>query len=578
MNLLQGRSCTRRASTLAQRIWALSLLGALAASLASAETIGQDPFGIIEKALRLRKEKTYSQLLAFIEERVQLPGTEGADGFLLTAELMKQVGDYRAEDYFAHAISSASEEAAYELFYADYLRNFRGPGRPLFEEAENHYFAALRKLHRQRPPSSWSEAVRQRVLRGLVALYQEDGTPLAWRQDIAPRAPFLFFSSTFRAARSTSDLDEIHDVRDFTAEALFAESATRLHRALTDEELRGLIRRKEPAAYRERLRFRVEEATFDISYERRAIENAQVTSFLLPDNFNRVQVDDLGLGFTVTLDAAPDFDGLYFRQAVRGARRQGLIELRPRAAERVLQTETELAFSGFPGSNKTNFSLIYVGQDIKPQIANPPRRDRSIFAARLDYQILRPIRWLRDPLRDRFATRGWHLFGGFAVDQERFGTVLVKRDDVFVGTALNGLGPFDVTLQPTVFRQRVTDDRSQASSQLRLDGTVVVRLLDEESHLGIPKSFLGLHPAFVHLVIPVKHDRALEGLSAFENERAGAGVDAKFFALSFDDSASAGSARFGSTTLLLGCHWYRERFPRLGKRVSLMDLSVSLGF
>jgi hypothetical protein len=557
-----------------KQIWTLaSLIGVLTASLASAKVAQSDPFEIVERSLQLRNALT-DQQLAEVIEKSQTTGNDDENLFLI-AELMQQVGDYQAADYFERAIAKADEEAAYELFYADYLRNVRGPQRPLFEEAEEHYLAALEKLRRQHHPPPWSEEVRERVLRGLVALYQEDGLPLAWRESDGLRAPFLFFASIYRTAKSTSDLDEIHDVRDWTAEALFSQSAVRLNRALTHEELSGLVRRKEPSLLYQRLRYRLEGATIDLSYEDRAIRNAQVTNFFQPNEFNRVQVDDLGVELARAFDEGPNLD-IYFRQAFHVANRRGLIEFLPEAEERVYQSETELAFSGFSKSAKNNFSLIYVFQEIKPQIANPPRRDRGILAVRFDRQILRPLRGLRNPFRDRFGTRGLHLFGGFADDREHFGDVEVRRDDFYVGTSVNGLGPLDVTLQPAVFRQQVAGDKSQTSSQLRLDGTIVLRLLDEERNPGIPRSFLGLHPAFVHLVIPARKDHALEGLSAFENDRVGIGVDMKFFVMRFDDSAS--TARFGATTLLLSCRYSRERFPRLDKKVNLLEWNLSLGY
>jgi len=325
------------------------------------------------------------------------------------------------------------------------------------------------------------------------------------------------------------------------------------------------------------LRYRVESAAIDVFYEARSIQNAQVTDFLRPNEFNRVRVDTLGTNFAFVFNEAPDFDG-YFRQAFRLANRQGLIEARPQAEERVFEGETTFGFSRFSGSNKNDFELTWVGQDIRPQIANPPIRWRSIFAARLDHQILRPLLWLRNPFGNRFATRGLDLFGGLADDRERFGDVIVRRNDAFVGTSLNGLGPFDITLQPTFFKERVTGDKLQKSAQLRLDGILVLRLLDEEAHPGIPRSFLGLHPAFVHLVVSAKRDQAVEGLSAFENDRVGVGIDTKLFVMSFNDSAAVSNARFGATTLLLSCHYYRERFLRLDKRMSLMELNLSLGF
>lgn len=175
-----------------------------------------DPFDVVDGALSLRASLTDSKLRDLIQERMHQVAAEDASGLLFTAELLEQAGDYRANDYFTAAIAAAEDDAAYELFFADYLRNFRGPQRPLFAAAEEHYFAALAKLSRQaRSAPRWS-LVRERVLRGLVALYQADGLPITWRQGPASR-PFAFLALIARAAASTSDLDEIHDVRDLTA-------------------------------------------------------------------------------------------------------------------------------------------------------------------------------------------------------------------------------------------------------------------------------------------------------------------------------------------------------------------------
>lgn len=107
---------------------------------------------------------------------------------------------------------------------------------------------------------------------------------------------------------------------------------------------------------------------------------------------------------------------------------------------------------------------------------------------------------------------------------------------------------------------------------------MVLRLLDEEANPGLSRGLLGLHPAFVHLVVPLRHDTTLEGLTAFENERFGVGIDAKFFVLSYHDSATWERARFAATTVLLSGRCERERFPQLGKQVNLMSWTLSLGF
>ena len=105
----------------------------------------KDLFATTEEAIQLRRTMSVSAMKFLINQRVDDKEAQSASDFVLTAELMKQIGDYRAQDYYEKAIKADEAEPGYELFYADYLRNFRGPSRPLFPEAERHYFEALRK-------------------------------------------------------------------------------------------------------------------------------------------------------------------------------------------------------------------------------------------------------------------------------------------------------------------------------------------------------------------------------------------------------------------------------------------------
>jgi hypothetical protein len=562
----------------AMRVFFLSVALLTAAASVCAQPAGgeaeQGPFGTVERALQLRNGMSESELAAYIGKRIKTPEPQSANDLLLTAELLQQAGDYRAEEYYEKTIAANAAEPAFELFYADYLRNFRGPLRPLFEEAERHYFSAIEKL-RRRPDGT----VRDRVERGLVALYQEDGIPFAWRR-AAPDlyAPVAFFRPALRAARSTADLDEVHDARDFTAEALFAASASRLNRPLTLDELRGLVRRKEPQETVNRLRFRVHDSAIDVVYARRLIENAQVTDFYVPDHFNRVALSAIGIT-AVQVVALPAICDAALKVGWQEQDRRGLVEFLPQTLEKVGQGQAELTLSRFFGPDKADLTLAYVAQDIDQQLPQPPRRDRHIASARLAYDVLRPLTATGNPYRDRFVTRGLQLYGGIVDDREHFGAVEVRRRDYLLGASLRGVRRFDVTLQPTLFTVDVGQDRSQSTSQLRVETSTVYRIVDEEEQPGIPpSSLLGLHLAFLHLVAALKHDAGLEGLSAFENDRIGLGLETKLFVRGFADPAARGALRFRGTTFLAALHVARERFPRLRKDANILDLSVGAGF
>lgn len=546
-----------------------------------ADESGQNPFAIVAHALGLRRTMSVGEVASFVDKRIATAEPQSANSLLMIAELLRQAGDYRAEEYYKKAIEAGPAEPAYELFYADYLRNFRGPLRPLLAEAGRHYFAAIEKLQRrpygQNP--SWAPAVRDRAERGLVALYQEDGIPLAW-QEATPDllAPLLFFSPALRGASSTSDLDEVHDARDFTAEAQFAASAARLNRPLTTDELRELVRRKQPEETWNRLRLRLDDSSIDLIYAKRRIENAQVTNFFVPDHFNRVELSEIGISAAQVLAVPPFFDAV-LQAGVQRFDRRGLIEFLPRVLERVDQAQGEITLSRFLGPDRADLILAYVSQDISPDLPQPPRRDRRIASGRLVYEILRPLASMKNPYGNLFATRGWQLYGGAVDDREHLGVVEVKKRDILLGTSLRGIGRFDLTLQPTLFTVDVSDDRSQRVSQLRTEGNILFRIVDEEAEPGIPQaSFLGLRPAFLHLVAAYKHDGAREGLRAFENDRLELALETSLFVRGFADLASPGIQRFRGITFLAAFRLANEHFPQLKKDSRIVEVSVSAGF
>lgn len=546
---------------------------------------GKVPLGVVSDAARLRSTLGWTELHAIVDPVVADPDQHSAPELFLTAELLKQLGNYRAAEFYERAIAADDSEPAYELFYADYLRNFRGPRRPLFAPAERHYLAALRKLRareasltgqfKPRELNDYVTLVFDRIDRGLVALYQEDGLPLVW---YGGGAPALFFGSIDRVARSTSDLDEVHDTRDFTSEALFAGSASRRNIALTRDDLRALVRIKKPREAAERLRFRRGAwPVIDLFYRRRSIGDAQVTNFYNPRAFN--DVDSSTFGVSVEKTFAVSQSDWYLRAALSRLNRTGVIETLPEADEELDQLELQAAVARFAGPDKWMMDARFTSQDIYPQIRNPPQRDRTIFGVTGEYQILRPLPFLRDPYGQLFETRGVAFSGGFTNDRERFGTVDVTRHDSFAAMSVRGVGRFDVTLQPTYSESRVSGDRSQDHAELRSDLTLLVRLLDEEREPGIPqRRFLGLSPAFVHLVLAYKRDVSRRGLDALDNDRIGVALNAKLFRRSLPVAAGSSDAHVRPATLLISARYERQRFPQLDKNLQLVALNISLGY
>ncbi|MFN7926831.1 MAG: hypothetical protein U0Y68_02605 [Blastocatellia bacterium] len=528
----------------------------------------ENPYTQISRALEAIENLRVEDVRKEIEKgvgnlRQQNPGT-----YLKLAELMKRVGDARAEDYYERAIQADDTEPAYELFYADYLRNFRGPQRPLFPRAEQHYFRALEKLRQLPQKASWDDVTERRVERGLVALYQEDGVAWLYRKaegtpDL-PR-PVAFFSTNNRAAQLAGDFNNLDEARAYTSEALFVESRT--GHSLTDAQLAGLIRRKDQFETTDRLRFRNRGwPVIDVLYKFRTVGDAKIPRFDQPNRFTDVDLKEYGLAIEKPFSVAKNLD-LYVRGAYKRASRRGLIDFQPRSKEAINQFEAKGALSRFFGPDKVIVEGAYVFQNINLQILTPYKRERKIGSVTLTYQRLRSA--FRSVYRNRFETRGWHFFGGFANDQDVFGAATITKNDFFVGTSLRGMGRFDLTLQPTFFTASVAGDgpSRRENSQYRTNANLLFRLRDEERAPEVPRTKTWLHPAFVHLVIPFRHDLALNGLSKFENYKVGVELYTKLY-----------STSGGRTTILVSCGYNYQRFYQLNRTLNLFNVSLSIGY
>jgi hypothetical protein len=498
---------------------------------------------------------------------------QDALSYCFIAELMKRVGNYRAEEFYEKAIKADETEPAYELFYADYLRNFRGAQRPLFPQAEHHYVVALKKLRRVQKREAWDDETQRRVERGMVALYQEDGLPLLHRNSEADDnrgvdgIPILSFSSINRKAELTTDFDSVDDVRAFTAEGLFAASRDRQNRPLTETALKSIIRTKPQFQTINRLRLRYRTwPVLDFFHKYQEIKNAQITSFFEPNVFNDLHLSSYGIAVEKPFKVSPYFD-LFLRGSYQRIIREGLIEFHPESKERINQYETRGAISRFIGPDKAVLEATHVYQDIDIDIPNPFKRNRQIVAATFTYQVFRPLPFLQQVYGQRFETRGLHLFSGVVSDKEQFGNINVIRRDLFVGASLRGLGKFDINFQPTFFKSHVTKDESQNNSQFRTNFSVLYRILDEEEDSGARKKILGLYPAYVHVVIPFKHDVAVHGLPQFANTYAGVELHIKSF--------TTGLYR---TTFLTSFRYNRQRFYKLERDLNSYSISLSMGF
>jgi hypothetical protein len=534
-------------------------------SVVFAQTTGapSNPFKQLDEASALTSIRGLDGIRRDIKERLQKP-IENAGEYLLLAELMKRIGDSRADEYYQKAIAADESEPAYELFYADYLRNFRGPGRPLFPDAEKHYLRAQKKLRHDDRQIHWNQETDQRVERGLVALYQEDGLPVINLQEDGISRPLIFFSSINRFAKLTGDFDNVDDVRAFTSEARLASS--RLNQSLSEDVLQGIIRVKPQGETLNRLRFRYNAwPLVEVSYKYREIKRGQLTNFFEPNKFNRVHLDEYGVSIEKPLAVSHYFD-LLLRGSYKRAKREGLIEFLPHNREHINQYEGRAALSRFFGPDKAIVETIYVFQDIDQAVSTPIRRSRRIVGARFTYELQRFS--LDSTYRMRFDTRGIHFFAGFLDDRERFGTARLIKNDYFAASSIRGAGSYEITVQPTIFTSRVDGVLNQLrNSQYRTNVNFLWRIKDEEKEPGLPEKLRWLNPAFIHLAVPFKHDVAIRGLDKFENYNIGIALNAKFF--------RTGSQR---TTFLMSAGYQYQRFYKLNRSLNLLSFNVSMGF
>jgi hypothetical protein len=500
----------------------------------------------------------------------------------LCAERLKGFGDYAAEAHYKKALSpvpdlDTDDHPRYELLFAQYLRNFRGPLRPLFPEVESHYYAALNKIARLKAEFPDEQSVpthlrniQSRVERELMTLYETDGLPLITSKRLGsplrPR-PLLFWGSVNTYARETTPFDEIDDVRDFTSQVLFAMSPDRLNLPLLPSALERLARSTDQVDTFQRLRLRYQSwPVLDLFFKYRRIEDGQITHFNRPLTFNDIEVHEVGLAIEKPLNLSPLFD-VFLRGTFKRVEQEGTIEFRPDDIETIHHFEIETAVSRFFGPNRGNLAFTYVFQDIHPEIENPPVRDRQIVAATLSYQIF------QEPVfQQRFSTRGWDLFSGILYDRERFGERDVAKYDLFVGTTLRGLSKrtlsrFDVTLQSTLFTTDVEGDATQQNKQYRTNLTLLYRIVDEETEPAFFMKGKGVHVAFLHLVLPLRHDLAVDGPDSFENVRAGLSLVGKFF-----------SKTLRGPTFLVEARYDYQYFYHLEKDLNLFRVTVSIGF
>ncbi len=334
--------------------------------------------------------------------------------------------------------------------------------------------------------------------------------------------PSISLTTINRYAHSTTDFDEVDDIRNFTSEALFSQSLFRLHRSLSKEELAKIVRVKDEFESFNNFRFRPNFSwAIDISYKYKKINNAQITNFFEPNRFNDVKVKEIGISLQNRTKIKQY--GVLLRGTYNRVHRKGIIEFLPTSDEIIDQYEINTLITKKIKQRFLSFYVTYVLQNIRLDILNPYKRDRDILAFLLTYGKQQDIsiglegeaRYtfaIENIFSRRFDMRGMKFFAGYVSDIETYDNIDVKKNDYFFGASLcawigdkNCLyNPLDISFEIDIFTSKVEKDSSQDNAQCRANIT---------SYYQINQ--------YLTLLIPFKYDLAIEGPKYFENWKVG---------------------------------------------------------
>ncbi len=559
-----------------------------ASSLAFAQE-GPNPFGCRGQADALIEGLSTDDIEQERDKRMDEGAAEGespedlAQRMCVVAKLMARVGDSRASHYFEKAIAANPSEGGYELWYGDYLGRNRGSAYPLVEDAERHLYRALDKVRARKAAgreASFDAITEEWAQRRLINLYQADGFPvLPWKgypyDSTSVQAPGLFLAAEGRASVDTNDFLDVSDVRNFTSEMLFAGSAERLNRSLTYKEKQSLAIAPVRYGYvaRARLRQNVLGAV-DFVYKSLQIEQGQIVRYDQPTVFGNAQVQEYGVSYKRGFDLYPLFDATV-EASYRRVDRLGLVEYFPDQWEHIGLTELKPSVSRFLGPDVLTVGMNYVYMDISSVQGgelDQRKRARGITGVYFDYAIYRPLLLPQtgESLRiRRQGTRGLHLFGGAAYDNEVFGTRLVEKRDYYGGVSLLGIGPFDLTAQGTLFQGGAVDQlpydlRKLSNAQWRTTLVPQIRVIDVEAMPGMPH---GEAPVFLNLVFPMRQDVATQGPPDFDNVRVGAELWTRIV-----------SPHLRGTSFLVSGGYAFQYFYNLDKPLNTARIDVAMGW
>lgn len=405
----------------------------------------------------------------------------------------------------------------------------------------------------------------------------------------------LIFSTDDKYGNEIMVFDRVDDIRSYTSQALFSESASRLNRPLTKEELREIIRAPLGFESFNSLYFTPmkEGPTVNMFYTYGKLDEGQITNFFKPGDFNDVQINQYGVALQYAYSmykkdkSSQDnnnlitFENFFIRGEYARTRNHGVIEFLPDNNERVDEFGINSVLL-FNLNNQTlalfpNFTYLNIDQDID----NPYTRWRNIFSISFSYGTSpmydqyqeynstllatggnpQPTWTLESLVLGRYDPRGKLLYGGVTYDQETFGNNHIVRQDYYLGASLANWSPsiksingFDIVVQPTIFTSNAENDSSQDNAQFRTELLMYYQPTDD-----------------LLFTFPLRYDKAINGPDNYENWRVGAQLTKQLSSLKKNN--------FGSNNpeLFLTLRYDFQRFINLDKDLNLflVDLVVT---
>lgn len=514
-----------------------------------------------------------------IERRLESPPAETAQDYpyrlCILAELMKRVGDSRAGEYYEKSIALYPMEPAFELFYADYLLFVRGVRNGLVVDASAHYQRAREKMEVLQKQGTWGEKhgnrVRQGIRRGLFYLHRSDGIALSF----SGAEPTVFFSTANEVRQDTVSFDyQWVDSRSFTSETLYAQSAIRLNRELTDDELRDIARTKFGVVSSNRLRLRLGNIrAIDLTYRYLRFNDSRTPTFFAPTDFENDVGHEYGIGLQQDFQLPYGLD-LFLTGSAKLARRTTSAEttspLRIGATEkediriyealvglsRLIGSGKMLGEFGFlhqnwePGLNWNRINtysgrLVYQSrlfgvnrlilngyfayQDVFRSRFHPENKDMRSLMLRATYEFPVPKIFFGDRIHKGEFSGGYNdsiriIGSGNELKQEEiFGFLALRGIEV-----ADGLNAFDVTYRSAYYLSEVEDDSSQKHAEWRNEVVFGYRLVDDAEVQWLPSSNQVIHPALVNVEFPIRHDAMVKGPRDFANYRFGVQLKGDF--------------------------------------------------